>query len=335
MILRLKLKIDKLVNEMLDQLPEEVWLNPHVTFLDPAMGGGQFLKEAIRRLRAHGYSDENISSRVFGVAEDEIDLNYARKNAKLIGKYGTGGVDFDFEGEFGLKFKDFVGLGNPPYNIGNTDGAQTYTPFVKKLLSMNPSYLALVLPSQIHRSYTNEIANTYNQLVDSGLIKIKELGQIFPGANVKVSYIVTDRSRPSCFTKKNLDIKGSYIFKGFKPIIKQPGKGRFFRGFEKGKPVFLDTDFIDINYKNSAQCYRIVAPYILGGTYRWFEKAVIIDPGDSCIESWRFLPCKSKSHAERLLAYLKSDAVQKIIDETAYSRTLDGTQTRFIPEMPD
>ena len=118
MLMRLKFQIDKLVNEMLDQLPEEVWLNPSVTVLDPAMGGGQFLKEVIPRLCEKGHLDENIERRVFDVAEDEIDLNRARKNAKLIGKYGTVGVDFDFEREFGLKFRDFLGLGNPRGRAG-------------------------------------------------------------------------------------------------------------------------------------------------------------------------------------------------------------------------
>jgi hypothetical protein len=318
---------------MLDQLPEHVWRDSKLTFLDPAMGGGQFLTEIVKRLRAQGHSDRNIRSRVFGVESNEGRINFFQLKGLPV-QTAVGGVDFDCAKEFGLKKFD-VGVGNPPYNIGNTDGAQTYTPFVKKLLEMSPKHLVLVLPSQIHRSYTNEIADTYNQLVENGLIKVKELGQVFTGANLNASYIVTDRSCLSPFPKKVLDIKGPYAFKGFKPVKKQVGKGRFFQGFKKGKPIFLDVDFIDINSKNAANNYRIVAPYILGGTYRWLERAVIIAPGDSCHGAWRFLPCKSKSHAKKLLAYLQSPSVQKIIDETAYSRTLDGTQTRFIPEMPE
>ena len=78
MLARLKFKIEGLVNEMLDQLPDEIWTDPTITFLDPAMAGGQFLKEIIRRLREKGYSNLNIESRVFGVAEDEIDLFLGR-----------------------------------------------------------------------------------------------------------------------------------------------------------------------------------------------------------------------------------------------------------------
>ena len=35
--------LDALVVEILDQLPKEVWTSKTSTFLDPAMGGGQFV----------------------------------------------------------------------------------------------------------------------------------------------------------------------------------------------------------------------------------------------------------------------------------------------------
>jgi len=40
----------KLVNEMLDKLPEEVWSDPTKTWLDPSCGTGNFLLEVYRRL---------------------------------------------------------------------------------------------------------------------------------------------------------------------------------------------------------------------------------------------------------------------------------------------
>lgn len=66
MITRLKFPIEPLVVQMLDQLPEDVWKSTTTTFLDPAMGGGQFLVEIQRRLRAAGHSDDNISERMYG-----------------------------------------------------------------------------------------------------------------------------------------------------------------------------------------------------------------------------------------------------------------------------
>ena len=60
MLSRLKFPIEPLVKNMLDQLPMDVWTSSTTTFLDPAMGGGQFLVEIQRRLRAAGHSDDNM-----------------------------------------------------------------------------------------------------------------------------------------------------------------------------------------------------------------------------------------------------------------------------------
>ena len=50
MIGRLKFNIDPLVNRILDQIPEDILI--HGIVLDPAIGGGQFVKEVERRKRA-------------------------------------------------------------------------------------------------------------------------------------------------------------------------------------------------------------------------------------------------------------------------------------------
>ena len=39
-----------LINEMLDQLPEEVWSNPDKTWLDPCAGLGNFSVQVLKRL---------------------------------------------------------------------------------------------------------------------------------------------------------------------------------------------------------------------------------------------------------------------------------------------
>jgi hypothetical protein len=64
MIGRLKFEIDPLVNQMLDQIPEDIIVNGII--LDPAIGGGQFVKEVERRKRAAGKTDAEIFATVFG-----------------------------------------------------------------------------------------------------------------------------------------------------------------------------------------------------------------------------------------------------------------------------
>ena len=41
----------KLANQMLDLLPNNIWQNPKVTFLDPVCKSGVFLREITRRLK--------------------------------------------------------------------------------------------------------------------------------------------------------------------------------------------------------------------------------------------------------------------------------------------
>ena len=49
-----------LVNEMLDKLPSEIWLDPSKTWIDPASGDGNFLIEVKRRLLEAGHAEDHI-----------------------------------------------------------------------------------------------------------------------------------------------------------------------------------------------------------------------------------------------------------------------------------
>lgn len=65
-----------LVQEILDQLPEEVFTDPTKTFLDPSCGDGQFLGEVLIRKIENGSTFEQALSTVYGVdlMQDNVDL---------------------------------------------------------------------------------------------------------------------------------------------------------------------------------------------------------------------------------------------------------------------
>jgi hypothetical protein len=64
----------ELVCEMLDRLPEDVWL-PEKLFIDPAAGNGNFLIEILKRKLDKGHNPLIALSTVFGVElqSDNVD----------------------------------------------------------------------------------------------------------------------------------------------------------------------------------------------------------------------------------------------------------------------
>ena len=56
-----------LVQEVLDQLPTEVFSDPSRTFLDPSCGDGQFLGEVLIRKLEHGSTFEQALGTIYGV----------------------------------------------------------------------------------------------------------------------------------------------------------------------------------------------------------------------------------------------------------------------------
>lgn len=185
MLGRLKFELDELANEMLDQLPEELFRSKTTTFLDPYMGGGQFVKEIEARLRRYGHSDKNISQRVFGVESSELRVNYA------VNKYGLVGQYFVCENylEYDEKMKFDVVIGNPPYLKGG------WRKFVTKMMGLSSRIVASVNPDPTANS--SSYANSFkDELLTAGVQVKKDCTDAFPTVNSgKLCYFVADRNQ--------------------------------------------------------------------------------------------------------------------------------------------
>ena len=155
MLIRLKFSLDQLVNTMLDQLPEEVVI--HGTFLDPAIGGGQFLKEVERRKQLAGKTAQEIKQTVFGLEENILRRDFAVNKYKLEGTYTVGNI-FDL----GEDMKFDVVVGNPPYQDPNNDKRMLWNQIIDKAVevTVDGGYIAMVNPTTWLTAKTN-IHNSY------------------------------------------------------------------------------------------------------------------------------------------------------------------------------
>ena len=146
----MKFEFDPLVADMLDQLPTEVWTSATTTFLDPAIGGGQFVRAIEQRLRAAGHSDANIRSRVFGYDESNLHIRFAVNKYKLVGQYSANSYTDFLDAPVTTKF-DIV-VSNPPYRSKEAGGQnKIYNQFAKKALDVvaDNGKIAFITPSPV------------------------------------------------------------------------------------------------------------------------------------------------------------------------------------------
>jgi hypothetical protein len=189
---RVKFQLKPLVDSMLDQLPPHVFTSDTTTFLDPAFGGGQFLREVVTRLRAAGHSDDNIRSRIYGCEITNFRVKYA---TQLGGVISDNLIKADCLSHDWGDMKFDVILGNPPFSKvgeGKTAGKRSeelYTQFYKWAVNRS-DIVAMVLPTtdkklqKNHNDLLRQTANTIEYIDPS----------VFPGVTMPMWYVIANRS---------------------------------------------------------------------------------------------------------------------------------------------
>ena len=154
----------KLVNDMLDKLPIEVWKNKNLKWLDPCCGMGNFPIAVYLRLM-EGLKDEikDMKERKKHILENMLYMSELNKKNVLVCKqifdinnelklniYEGDSLKVDYNKEFKIKEFDII-IGNPPYNASGTKatGNTIWQKFVLmsfKLIKLN-GYITLIHPS--------------------------------------------------------------------------------------------------------------------------------------------------------------------------------------------
>lgn len=194
MLSRLKFDLSALAREMLDQLPAEVFESKTTTFLDPCMGGGQFVQAVEGRLREYGHSNANIAGRVFGVESNQLRVNYAINKHKLVGQY------FVHENylEHDEKMKFDVVIGNPPYQSGKGEKGGKHSlwrKFVKcsfEKINKN-GYVAVVCPGFPYSS--NDLKCYF--VNNTPLLLCNDASSHFPNIGSKIKYWIVQEGKHS------------------------------------------------------------------------------------------------------------------------------------------
>ena len=175
------------VKKMMDMLPQQLFDNPNVTFLDPACKAGEYLEEIFSRcmesekhrkyFQHYGKPEiaqamHILTKQIFGIALTPNSLKIASE--KLIGssniilipnyiykiKYSDSIIGV-LEKEFNREMKIDVVIGNPPYNDTETKKATAiYSDFVLKFKD-NAKYLSFITPA---RWYSGGRGKSLNEL---------------------------------------------------------------------------------------------------------------------------------------------------------------------------
>ena len=211
MLSRIKFEIEALVDEMLDRLPNSVWTSSTTTFLDPAIGGGQFVRAIEHRLRSHGHSDDNIRKRVFGLEESMLHIRFAVNKHNLVGQYARKPYNKFLELDDTMKFD--VVVGNPPFQEGNrADAANKLWPhFVKKADELSKDYVAMITP-------TGWMQPTADIGKGNGKNAVSIYNDIFKKNNLQIANIDSDYLRKTYFA----DVGSTFSYFIYK---KQPYSG--------------------------------------------------------------------------------------------------------------
>lgn len=192
MLFRLDLDIKKIVNEMLDCFPKEIWESGSSTFFDPCMGGGQVVNAIEKRLKQYGHSNDNIKNRVFGVEVTSYRVKSSVIKYNLVGNYIVD--NFLKNNVFNNKKFDVI-ITNPEFNYtrnkNNNQSKDAYPDYFYRIKNLYTKYAGIINPSRWFSKDSSGIDDLRNDVVNNfGLLKIQDISRVYPSIRGGVNYCI-------------------------------------------------------------------------------------------------------------------------------------------------
>jgi len=144
-----------LINEILDKLPNEVWENPDLKWLEPSAGNGRFVKAVYDRLMLTIKDEKHILENMLYMVELDADNCETIRNTYdgqyKLNIYQGSFINFKKLKECPLNIKFDVIFGNPPfqYKGENIQAHPVWYFFIKRSYELiaDAGYLLFVHPS--------------------------------------------------------------------------------------------------------------------------------------------------------------------------------------------
>lgn len=332
MLGRLKFNIEPWVEAMLDQVSPDVWSDSRTQFIDPALGGGQFVASIERRLRDFGWSENDIANRVSGFENNQMRINYAKNKYSLVGDYTAENF---IEKDISM-IENVVVVGNPPYNDGSAGRAPIYDKFLEKLVQINPEKVCFIIP-------TNWFSQNHNKLGKSVRSSLKTLGvykivlnpvTLFSGVTVGTCTVFCVKDYAGKVELENgetgeiIEINNfdEQILTEFNPIslgllnrLKPFSPPVTYGGTDKADKWRIMTSYRKERFDlEPLNILKVIEPnYKSQGGYRMFT---YFDTEDQALE-----------YVEYYRSFWHSKLIKFIMRRTRTSTTLDNPQLRWVP----